>query len=75
MSWQWMENEKDVTDFTERGNFRKVLLKGRLAVVIKKLDLCDRQPWLGEARIARAMGDLLTGRVHVPELDTVRNNL
>jgi type I restriction enzyme R subunit len=32
MGWQWIEGGTDVPDFTERANFREVLLKGRLAV-------------------------------------------
>jgi len=31
MGWQWLEGDTDVPDFTERGNFREVLLKVRLA--------------------------------------------
>jgi type I restriction enzyme R subunit len=58
MGWQWIEGDKDVPDFTERANFREVLLKGRLAAALRKLNLRDGQPWLDEARIARAIRDL-----------------
>src|ERR1039458_9666211 len=53
MGWQWIEGDKDVPDFTERANFREVLLKGRLAAALGKLDLRDGQPWLDEDRIRR----------------------
>jgi len=58
MGWQWIEGDKDVPDFTERANFHEVLLKGRLAAALRKLNLRDGQPWLDEARIARAIRDL-----------------
>jgi type I restriction enzyme R subunit len=58
MGWQWLEGDTDVPDFTERGSFREVLLKGRLAAALRQLNLRDGQPWLDDARIARAMRDL-----------------
>ncbi|HYV31862.1 MAG TPA: type I restriction endonuclease [Candidatus Binatia bacterium] len=58
MGWQWIEGDKDVPDFTERANFREVLLKGRLAAALTKLNLRDGKPWLDEARVARAIRDL-----------------
>src|SRR5438093_4289803 len=58
MGWQWLEGDTDVPDFTERGNFREVLLKERLAAALRRLNLRDGQPWLDEARIARAIRDL-----------------
>jgi type I restriction enzyme R subunit len=58
MGWQWIEGDKDVPDFTERANFREVLLKGRLAAALRKLNLRDGQPWLDDERIARAIRDL-----------------
>ena len=58
MGWQWLEGDTDVPDFTERGSFREVLLKERLAAALRRLNLCDGQPWLHEARIARAIRDL-----------------
>ena len=48
------EGDTDVQELTERENFREVLLKGRLAVALRKLNLRDGQPWLDEARIAGA---------------------
>ena len=58
MGWQWIEGDKDVPEFTERANFREVLLKGRLAAALRKLNLRDGQPWLDDERIARAIRDL-----------------
>ena len=36
MGWQWIEGDTDVPDFTERQNFREVLLKGRLSAALRK---------------------------------------
>ena len=58
MGWQWLEGDTDVPELTERGSFREVLLKGRLAAALRKLNLRDGQPWLDDARIARAIRDL-----------------
>ena len=58
MGWQWIEGDTDVPEFTERESFREVLLKGRLAAALRKLNLRDGQPWLDDARIARAIRDL-----------------
>ena len=58
MGWQWIEGDKDVPEFTERANFREVLLKGRLGAALRKLNLRGGQPWLDDERIARAIRDL-----------------
>jgi type I restriction enzyme R subunit len=58
MGWDWLEGDTDVPELTERENFREVLLKGRLAAALRKLNLRDGQPWLDEARILKAIGDL-----------------
>ena len=58
MGWQWLEGDTEVPEFTERNSFREVLLKGRLTVALRKLNLRDGQPWLDDARIARAIRDL-----------------
>jgi hypothetical protein len=42
--WQWLEGDTDVPDFTERGSFREVLLKERLAAALRRLNLRDGQP-------------------------------
>lgn len=53
MGWQWIEGDTDVPDFTERQNFREVLLKGRLAAALRRLNLRNGQPWLDDDRIRR----------------------
>ena len=58
MGWQWLQGDIDVPDLTERDNFREVLLKGRLALALRKLNLHDGQPWLDDVRVARAIRDL-----------------
>jgi type I restriction enzyme, R subunit len=58
MGWQWLEGDTDVPELTERGSFREVLLKERLAAALRKLNRRDGQPWLDDARIARAIRDL-----------------
>ena len=58
MGWQWIEGDPDLPESTERSTSREVLLKGRLAVALRKLNLRDGQPWLDDARIARAIRDL-----------------
>jgi type I restriction enzyme, R subunit len=58
MGWQWLEGDTDVPELTERVNFREVMLKGRLSVALKKLNLRDGKPWLDDVRIERAIADL-----------------
>src|SRR5688572_30820695 len=58
MGWQWLEGDTDVPYLTERESFREVLLKSRLSAALRKLNLRDKQLWLNETRIARAMRDL-----------------
>lgn len=58
MGWQWLAGDTDVPELTERETFREVLLKDRLTAALRKLNLRDRQPWLDDARIARAIRDL-----------------
>jgi type I restriction enzyme R subunit len=58
MGWQWLEGDTDVPELTERGSFREVLLKERLAAALRKINLRDGQPWLDDVRIARAIRDL-----------------
>ena len=58
MGWQWIEGDPDLPESTERSTSREVLLKGRLAAALHKLNLRDGQPWLDDARIARAIRDL-----------------
>jgi type I restriction enzyme R subunit len=58
MGWEWIEGDPDLPESTERTSSREVLLQGRLAAALCKLNLRDGQPWLDEARIARAIRDL-----------------
>ena len=58
MGWQWIEGDPDLPESTERASSREVLLKGRLASSLRKLNLRDDQPWLDDARITRAIRDL-----------------
>ena len=58
MGWQWIEGDTDVPELTDRASFREVLLKGRLAAALRKLNRRDGQPWLDEGRLARAIRDL-----------------
>jgi type I restriction enzyme, R subunit len=65
MGWQWIEGDKDVPDFTERANFREVLLKQRLATALRKLNLGkDGQPWLDDDRIRRIIEKLEKAEGH-----------
>jgi type I restriction enzyme, R subunit len=64
MGWQWIEGDTDVPEFTERQNFREVLLKGRLAAALPKLNLRDGQPWLDDDRIRRIIEKLEKAEGH-----------
>ncbi len=64
MGWQWIEGDTDVPEFTERQNFREVLLKGRLTAALRKLNLRDGNPWLDDARIARIIEKLEKAEGH-----------
>ena len=66
MGWEWLEGDTDVPELTERDNFREVLLKGRLASALRKLNLRDGRPWLDDTRIARAIRDLEQAAGHRP---------
>lgn len=58
MGWEWIEGDPDLPESTERTSSREVLLKARLAAGLRKLNLRDGEPWLDDARIARAIRDL-----------------
>lgn len=64
MGWSWIEGDVDVVELTERENFREVLLKGRLAEALRRINLRDGQPWLDEARITKSIRDLSPATVH-----------
>ena len=58
MGWDWIEGDPDLPETTERATSREVLLKGRLAAALRKLNLRDGQPWLDAERVERAIRDL-----------------
>ncbi len=64
MGWSWIEGDVDVPELTERGSFREVILTGRLASALARINLRDGQPWLDEARIAKSIRDLVPPTVH-----------
>ena len=58
MGWEWLEGDKDVPELTDRASFREVLLKGRLAAALTRINVRDGKPWLDGNRAARAIRDL-----------------
>lgn len=58
MGWEWIEGDPDLPETTERASSAEVLLRGRLASALRRLNLRDGKEWLDEARIARAIRDL-----------------
>ncbi len=58
MGWEWIQGDPDLPESTERTSSADVLLRGRLAAALRKINLRDGQPWLDEARIQRAIRDL-----------------
>ena len=64
MGWSWIEGDVDVPELTERGSFREVILAGRLASALARINLRDGKPWLDEARIAKSIRDLAPATVH-----------
>ena len=58
MGWLWSPGDVDVAELTERESFREVLLKGRLAEALQRLNLRDGQPWLDATRVDKAICDL-----------------
>jgi len=58
MGWEWIEGDPDLPETTDRSSSGEVLLKGRLAAALRKLNLRNGQPWLDDARIGRAIRDL-----------------
>jgi type I restriction enzyme R subunit len=64
MGWQWIEGDTDVPEFTERQNFREVLLKDRLATALRTLNLREGQPWLDADRIRRIIEKLEKAEGH-----------
>lgn len=58
MGWEWIQGDPDLPESTERTSSADVLLRGRLAAALRRINLRDGQPWLDEARIQRAIRDL-----------------
>jgi type I restriction enzyme, R subunit len=58
MGWEWIEGDPDLPETTERVSSREVLLKGRLANALRKLNLSDAQPWMDDGRTAQAIRNL-----------------
>lgn len=58
MGWQWIEADPDLPETSERTTSREVILRGRLTASLKKINLRNGQPWLDDARIAKAISDL-----------------
>jgi type I restriction enzyme R subunit len=58
MGWSWTPGDVDVAELTERGSFREVLLKGRLAEALRRINLRDGHPWLDDSRVEKAIRDL-----------------
>ncbi len=58
MGWSWIEGDVDVAELTERESFREVLLKGRLAEALRRVNLRDGQSWLDDTRVEKAIRDL-----------------
>jgi type I restriction enzyme R subunit len=58
MGWEWIEGDPDLPESTERTSSREVLIRGRLEAALRRLNLRKGQPWLDDARIARAIRDL-----------------
>src|SRR5437867_4925834 len=64
MGWKWIVGDTDIPDFTERQNFREVLLKGWLAAALHKLNLRDGRPWHDDDRIRRIIEKLERAEGH-----------
>lgn len=58
MGWEWIPGDPDLPETTERGSSREVLLKGRLAKALKKINLRDGKEWLDNVRVAKAIQEL-----------------
>jgi len=59
MGWEAIEGDRDIPEFTERENFRDVLLKDRLREAIHRINLDDNgDTWLDTARIQTAISAL-----------------
>lgn len=67
MGWQHLAGDIFVPDLTERASFREVLLKKRLREAMRRINVGDDgQPWIDDARIDQAVGQL--DRIPDPQL-------
>ncbi len=64
MGWSWIQGDVDVPELTERGSFREAVLTDRLKAALRKINLRDANPWLDDARVAKAVRDLETAPGH-----------
>jgi type I restriction enzyme R subunit len=64
MGWQWLEGDTAVPEFTERSDFREVLLKERLKAALAKINLRDGKPWLDDDRVRRIIEKLEKAEGH-----------
>lgn len=64
MGWSWTSGDVDVPELTERESFREVILIGRLASALAKINLRDGKLWLDETRITKSIRDLAPPTVH-----------
>lgn len=59
LGWEYLEGDRDVPQFTERGSFREVLLRDRLRSAIKLVNRDEADvPWVDDARADRAILEL-----------------
>jgi type I restriction enzyme, R subunit len=59
LGWEHIEGDVDVPAFTERADFRQVLLEGRLRAAIKRINLDDAgAEWLEDAQVDQAITTL-----------------
>ena len=64
MGWSWISGDVDVAELTERKNFREVLLQGRLADALRRINLRDGLPWLDDTRVEKSIRDLVQTEGH-----------
>ncbi len=67
LGWATLDGDSQVPEFTERSNFREVLLTRRLATALRRINLDDQgREWLDDARIQQAVSTL--DRLHAAKL-------
>ena len=48
MGWEWIEGDPDLPETTERTSSREVILRGRLAASLRKINRREGRPFAGE---------------------------